>query len=51
LVGSGGRSGSTAAHSAFETRGLAMPNQPTHASFVRRSNTTVAPAAHGLIIS
>jgi hypothetical protein len=37
LAGSAGRSGSTAAHRALATRGLAMPNQRTHSGFVRRS--------------
>jgi len=37
LAGSGGRSGSMAAHRALETRGLTMPGQRTHAGFVRCS--------------
>jgi hypothetical protein len=37
LAGSGGRSGSIAAHRAWGTRGLAMPNQRVHLGIVRRS--------------
>jgi hypothetical protein len=37
LASSGGRSGLIAAQRVLETRGLAMPNQRTHASFARRS--------------
>ncbi len=37
LAGSGGRSGLIAAQRAWETRGLAMPNQRAHSGFVRHS--------------
>ncbi|EIM26479.1 hypothetical protein MicloDRAFT_00030280 [Microvirga lotononidis] len=37
LTGSRERSGSITAHRAWETRGLAMPNQRPHLGFVRRS--------------